>query len=214
MSQIQGALNRLQFPCGAITGGNQFRAFGIGSKMFKPRQGVDYQVDRPFKTDGASRQSRYENNVRHGSFLCREESKKLEKSDKKAEILSEMQAHLEAAAGPYQPFDTRDGRLNRAARFLGMTYRRAKSIRYGEAKTIKAEELEAARERVAGLVSRNLSLAEQYVQFLRKQKIELETRYAKGDRSADLDRDVDSVGTRQPPRLYRNPFHLFGRDAD
>lgn len=184
------------FPSRPVASGNKLVNVRLPRFMLKTLQSPDCQIKGSLdRTDGASR-LRYFDDVAHGSFLRREESKKLEKSDKKAEILSEMQAHLEAAAGPYQPFDTRDGRLSRAARFLGMTYRRAKSIRYGEAKTIKAEELETARERVAGLVTRDLSLAERYVQFLRKQKLELETRYAKGDRSDSMDRDVDSVGAR------------------
>lgn len=195
-SIAQHPFHCLNLPPRSIRGCDKVSAFKLTRNIFKVRKGVQRQLDGSLKTmDRANGPDMQFDNVRHRSlFLSEERSKMSENPSKAAEILSEMQEHLETAAGPYQPFDTRDGRLSRAARALGLTHRRAKSIRYGEARTIKADELEIARERVALMVNHNLSLAERYVQFLRKQKLELEARYAKGDSSSPVDGDVGSVG--------------------
>lgn len=68
-------------------------------------------------------------------------SKNSDKSSKDCEMVTiEASALVATAAGPREWSDNRKSWLARAARRLGFTYSRTRSIYYGEARIIRAEE--------------------------------------------------------------------------
>jgi hypothetical protein len=60
-------------------------------------------------------------------------------------IASEMQAITRNAAGPWQPGDSVKAAIGRAARTLGIGYRRARSFWYGEQVAVRAFEADRMR---------------------------------------------------------------------
>jgi hypothetical protein len=60
-------------------------------------------------------------------------------------IASEMQSITRNAAGPWQPGDSVKAAIGRAARTLGIGYRRARSFWYGESVAIRATEADRMR---------------------------------------------------------------------
>ncbi|HEY2416596.1 MAG TPA: hypothetical protein VGH84_01660 [Steroidobacteraceae bacterium] len=64
--------------------------------------------------------------------------------NKRDALLGEMQCIVRLAAEPRPPVDSSKGAINRAARALGLSYRRARAFWYGEERAL-VREAEAAR---------------------------------------------------------------------
>lgn len=65
--------------------------------------------------------------------------------NKRDALVAEMQDIVRMAAEPRPPVDSSKGAINRAARALGITYRRARSFWYGHTEKVLVRDAEAAR---------------------------------------------------------------------
>ena len=65
--------------------------------------------------------------------------------NKRDALVAEMQDIVRMAAEPRPPVDSSKGAINRAARALGITYRRARSFWYGHTEKVLVREAEAER---------------------------------------------------------------------
>ncbi len=123
-------------------------------------------------------------------------------------IASEMQSITRNAAGPWQPGDSVKAAIGRAARTLGIGYRRARSFWYGETVAVRAIEADQMRAAETRLLTQRRQRLEQELATLRAR---LDATDQGGiEAAADLDRrEADRSGQADGVR----PWDAL-RDAD
>lgn len=118
-------------------------------------------------------------------------------------IASEMQSITRSAAGPWQPGDSVKAAIGRAARTLGIGYRRARSFWYGEAVSVRA--FEADRMRAAEQL-----LLQQRQRRLMQELAAIRARLDASDQAEDsasaaVDRRKAGCGGQEPVGQVRRP---------
>lgn len=147
------ALDRAKFPCGAITRGHQFSTFRVGGKFFKPRKGLNRQIERPIKTmDRANGPDGYVNDVLHGSFLSMESPQMRSNQHRnwrnpfRAEtIRDELKSTVRKLAEPIEAGESVKAQQNKVARKTGIKPRRVEKLWYGLIPNPLATDLERVR---------------------------------------------------------------------
>jgi hypothetical protein len=123
-------------------------------------------------------------------------------------IASEMQSITRNAAGPWQPGDSVKAAIGRAARALGINYRRARSFWYGESVAVRATEADRMRAAETLMLKQRRQRLEQELATI-KAKLDAADQ-AEAGAAADLDRrDTDGCGQTAAVR----PWDAL-RDAD
>lgn len=100
-------------------------------------------------------------------------------------IASEMQSITRSAAGPWQPGDSVKAAIGRAARTLGIGYRRARSFWYGEQVSVRAFEADRMRAAETLLLTQRRQRLEQELAALRARLDAAD----QGEAEATADRD-------------------------